>query len=661
MSSFSVHTFETNPTGGNYSFAFHETLGEGRELYFLAKFDEDTVDSRSFAEAVFGTMVDAFKNSSIADSYDLFEDALKVANLEIQKRKAQVPRNPEIVVTFFDFHNLYLSQSGESEAYLVRGANVSQITENSPHKDILFTNILSGQVAVEDTVIIASSRLLRIVTAHQLVDIFERSDFSESVSLFKHELSAHSNESILVTAIGIGKKEKSKTAGFLSRVVATKSTKKKESPAKVASSSNSPKTEDKTTPTPTEEEQKTPVRKIQKTPPFLRKDIFSDCIAWLKKNLNIANIFKNFDKNSSQKNLTVVAGSVLILFLLGIGVKFLLQYESENTKEIREKLSIAREALKQADRFLFEGERQSAAEALKKAEDSIKIVLNSSSKEFRSDARFVMADVQDKKLQIENARTVDPQLLADLGVKNDNVEAVGMNEIRGNLYVHDRNQSFKTIRNIVEKGIPVGSNEVIVTSTTRPDQNTILYYTDTPRVIEYRDGTISPMTTEDDAWKKGIDVQTYGRFTYVLDPVENQIWKYERQRSSYSNAAPYNQSADLSRAVSMTIDGFIYVLSDDGTLQKLLRGQNEQYAFRDLPSVPFEGKNLKILTWKGHDFLYLLDPDNSRVLVFTKGERFATYKKQVIYDIPGVVDFYVNDSGQKVNVLTKDKIYEFSL
>ena len=169
------------------------------------------------------------------------------------------------------------------------------------------------------------------------------------------------------------------------------------------------------------------------------------------------------------------------------------------------------------------------------------------------------------------------------------------------------------------------------------------------------------MNTSDGTWKRGLDIQPYGRFSYILDPVENQIWKYERRRDKYSGAIPYNQGADLSRAISFAIDGAIYLLNDDGTIQKLFRGEKVKYNFRDLPSVGFEGKNLKIFTRTDLDFLYVLDPDNARVLVFVKGDRFATYKKQVLFDIPNARDFSVDELGQRINLLIDDKIYEFSL
>ena len=254
-----------------------------------------------------------------------------------------------------------------------------------------------------------------------------------------------------------------------------------------------------------------------------------------------------------------------------------------------------------------------------------------------------------------------PTLVTDLSVKNDNLEAQKLLDLRGNLYVNDDKKVYKTIRNIVEKGVPLSEKETVVAAAARADQNTLLYLTASPRLIEYREGVITSMSTADDTWKQGIDIQTYGRYAYVLDPVENQIWKYERRRSNYSAAAAYNNGADLSRSISFSIDGAIYILSDDGQIKKLFRGTQVDYDFRDLPSREFMGKNLKLYTSANLEFLYILDPDNQRVLVFVKGDRYATYKKQIMYDLPDARDFIVDDSGQKVHLLTKDKIYTFSL
>ena len=125
--SFTVHTFETNPKGTHLGFSFHETVGEGQDIYFLAKFHPDTIEPKFCAEVIFGAIVDSFAKSNVSDPYDRFEDALKAANMEAKKSKKNMVKQPEIVVAYFDFHNLYLTVASQAEAYLVRGTNVSQI------------------------------------------------------------------------------------------------------------------------------------------------------------------------------------------------------------------------------------------------------------------------------------------------------------------------------------------------------------------------------------------------------------------------------------------------------------------------------------------------------------------------------------------------------
>jgi hypothetical protein len=641
--SFAVHTFETNSSGKENGFSFHESIGEGQSVYFLGKFPESLGNAKVVAETIFGTIVETLTNSKIANAYDRFEDALKAGNLEA-KQFFNSQEKPEVLIAYFDFHHLYLSVSEKAEAYLVRGKVVSQITETPEKGEDLFLNILSGEVAIEDAIILSSERVLRSLTTNQISDVFARSNFDDAVDIFRHELSTNAEEEILVTVIGVGKK--SEKSNFLSKMV-----------------SKSPKIQVETS------ENISELEKVEKDgDEIISEDDFEEEKEIMKESKNemtigdlfakLSNKFSNF---RPKKNFMIISGTILGVLLVTIFVRAIFSFESASTQELREQLSIARESLQQADTFLIQGERVQAGEFIAKSEEAIQVILNSKSKNFRSDAQFLLADIQEKKLQIENARKVSPQLLADLGVKNDNLEAVGLLSLMGNLFVYDLNSVYKTVRNIVEKGIPVSGKGIILAASTRKDQNTILFLSDTPQIIEYREGLFSPMGTEDNAWKRGIDIQTYGRYAYVLDPVENQIWKYERKRDKYSAAVAYNQGADLSRGVSIAIDGNIYIIADDGSIQKIFRGTRVDYDFRELPSTPFTGKNLKIKTSAELDFLYILDPENQRVLVFTKGDKFATYKKQVLFEVTGARDFVIDDSGQKVNVLTEDKIYEFSL
>ncbi len=634
---FSVHTFEVGDTGG---FAFHEEVGEGQSVYFLSHFSKEFQSPQGIAEAAFGAIVSSFETSRISNSYDKFEDALKAANLEMRKMLGSSQEIPEIIVAFFDFHNLYLTQSGSSEAYLVRGSNVSQISETPEGGDDLFRNILSGQVSINDTILLATNRVLRFVTSSQLADIFSREAFSDAVKVFRHELSISSEEDIVVTAIGIGKKEDVQSAGFLSKVV-----------SKV---SNVNKGDDE----------------VELPPATPEPEILDDVVeeSTESSSRDTKSIFSRFSNLNKQEKNKLVKKAVIFLGIIGVGIlafflmNIVLNYESQDEKALRDDISIANQALLDAEAFLLRGERQAAGEKLQKAESLVQNVLKSNNQRYRSNAQFLLADIEEKKLNVENAKRVSAQLLADLGVKNDKLDALGVIFLNNSLYVYDTKKVYKTVRNLVEKGLPISERETIVAGTSREDQNVLLFVTDSPRIVEYKEGLISPMATEDETWKTGIDIKTFGRYAYILNPTENQIWKYQRKSTKYSGATAYNQgNVDLSQAVSFAIDGSIFILSADGSIQKLFRGEKQDFSFNDLPSKPFSGKNLKLYTSAELEYVYVLDPDNSRVLIFTKGEKFATYKRQVLFNIEGARDFFVDDSGQKVNVLTNAKIYEFSL
>ncbi|MCK5461189.1 hypothetical protein KAI58_04355 [Candidatus Gracilibacteria bacterium] len=660
--SFSVHTFETNPKG-NLGFAFHQNVGEGQELYFLAKFSEGTSDPQSIAEAIFGTVVDHFESSSVTDPYDKFEDALKATNETAKKLKNKIPKTPEMILGFFDFHHLYLSQSGSSEAYMIRGENVSQISELPEESDDLFLNILSGQVSINDIVIFSSHRILRTITANQLSEMFSQKGYSEAVSIFRHKLSSSSEEDTLVTIVGIGKKEEAPLAGFLSKVMSKKDD--------VLDSTETVSTKEIIPETPIEP----PEDEITSSSLYTSKnlqdeeEILSDNSKLKEKIVkeepipqktqNTSFFLEKLKKIRFNKNIILIIGTIVSCLLLFLFVSS--RSGSEEEAALRNTLSLSREALDQASVFILQGETELAKEQLATAEKSAQAVFNSKLERFRNDAKFVLADIDNKKLQVENAKEVTPNLVADLGVKNNDLEAVGLLSLRGNSFVFDLKNIYKTIRNIVEKGLPILDKETIIAGVAREDQSTLIILSDNPRIIEYREGILTPMRTTDETWKRGIDIKNYGRYAYILDPVENQIWKYERKRDTYGAAIAYNQGADLSRAVSFTIDGSIYIISDEGILQKIFRGQKQDYEFRDLPSIPFRGKNLKVYTTQELDFLYVLDPDNERVLIFVKGDLFATYKKQILFGLPDARDFTIDNSGQKVNIVTKDKIYEFSL
>lgn len=109
----------------------------------------------------------------------------------------------------------------------------------------------------------------------------------------------------------------------------------------------------------------------------------------------------------------------------------------------------------------------------------------------------------------------------------------------------------------------------------------------------------------------------FGSRIYVLDPTNNQIYRFDEVEGGYSGATPWiADDVNIEAAVSLAIDADVYVLRQNGTVLKMAGGFEEDF---ELDSVePALESAEKIYTDENSDFIYILDRSNQRVVVFDK-------------------------------------------
>jgi len=178
-------------------------------------------------------------------------------------------------------------------------------------------------------------------------------------------------------------------------------------------------------------------------------------------------------------------------------------------------------------------------------------------------------------------------------------------------------------------------------------------------VVEIEDGEVVNEIGADE-WGKIVDGVGFGGNLYLLDGVEEgQIWKYLGVKSGLSSKRGYlkGESYDLSEAVSMAIDGSVWVLFSDGTIIKYTRGQKDAFVVAGLDQLFEEPK--KIFTSPEVENLYVLDHKQTRVVVINKtGE----YKAQYIWPgMAGVKDVVVSEELGKMFLLTGEKVFTIEL
>lgn len=109
----------------------------------------------------------------------------------------------------------------------------------------------------------------------------------------------------------------------------------------------------------------------------------------------------------------------------------------------------------------------------------------------------------------------------------------------------------------------------------------------------------------------------YAGNLYTLNASEGAIIRHTSNQNSFGNSSVWLSDTDLlSTANSIAIDGAIYVITRDGAIVKLIKGERQD--FRAGPFNPSLGSSTKIYTSLASSFLYILDRDNKRIIILNK-------------------------------------------
>lgn len=151
----------------------------------------------------------------------------------------------------------------------------------------------------------------------------------------------------------------------------------------------------------------------------------------------------------------------------------------------------------------------------------------------------------------------------------------------------------------------------------------------------------------------------YNQRLYTLDAKNSQIYRHQKTQTGYDKGTPWVQGSpgDLHDAVSLAVDGDVYVLKQNGTIIKFSTGI----------AVPFEITNLDpvlqepSLLWTHNtvEYLYILEPTQKRVVVLTKDGRLVQQYTADSWQRPtGMV---VDEERKTVYILDQNTVYQFGL
>jgi len=178
-------------------------------------------------------------------------------------------------------------------------------------------------------------------------------------------------------------------------------------------------------------------------------------------------------------------------------------------------------------------------------------------------------------------------------------------------------------------------------------------------VVDEAEGEIVAEVGGED-WGKIADAVGFSSNLYLLDQnSQGQIYKFLGVNDGLSSQRDYlkGDAYDLSGAVSMAIDGSVWVLFDEGTVVKYVRGEKDAFAVSGLDKS-FE-RPVKIFTSPEVEQIYILDQQQTRVVVLNKN---GEYRSQYVWPgMAGVKDLIVSEEQKKIFLLTGEKVFTLDL
>jgi len=260
----------------------------------------------------------------------------------------------------------------------------------------------------------------------------------------------------------------------------------------------------------------------------------------------------------------------------------------------------------------------------------------------------------DKSIEIANFSKLNTnaQTKNIIFVPNDKQGIIyGTDPIQKSIYALDVKENSATIFTPKEA---VNISNLLLSPSRNGDN--LVYFLNDKNIIEFdpNENTLEEISIEEKALVDLVAVEAYGDKIYLLNK-QGEIFRYTKKGKTFTSAYLWNQNntPDLKDNVGFSIEGNIFTLSATGSIIKLSRGEKAEFPL-DQIDPPFTNPT-KIYASPSLKFLYVLEPSQKRLAVFSKEGKFiAQYKFD---SLENVIDFAIDEKNKKIYLLDNNSIF----
>jgi len=328
----------------------------------------------------------------------------------------------------------------------------------------------------------------------------------------------------------------------------------------------------------------------------------------------------------SGRNVKIsLAVIVILVVVLVFGIRSLTQKKQQETnlRGIAEKLEQARVKKDNADSALIYSNTNKAKQDLQEA-----LALANSVKEsghYTEEATSLISAMQDIEDRMDKiTRVPSPDVVGDFSSIAGTLETPAMVAIDKLIFTFDpkNNAIFRLDTTNKETKVASQSSQGIGyfrTANSVPAEKSILFSTDTPGLALF-DTQRNDLLKQEVKFPEGFGsvkaVGLFGSRLYLLSTEKKMIYGFSKTLAGYDGGSPWltDTKVSVEHAVGMGVDGYIYLLLDDGKIVKMLKGKQVEFK-QQMPTKQISNPT-RLVIYDGLKHLYILDPSQKRVIVY---------------------------------------------
>jgi len=367
---------------------------------------------------------------------------------------------------------------------------------------------------------------------------------------------------------------------------------------------------------------------------------------------------------TSTKYLVGGIGVAIIVLMIGISVISKSQARAQEEETYQEQLAAIEDLMERAGGAVIYKDENQARSLYVNAQTLIESI-PADTPERAEKAQELDRDLQAALNEIRHLVTIpNPPLLADLETLTDGVFGNSLTPASGTVFVagsDGRLYQFNKTEKRFDVAASVGEGSLTPIAMSQEDGRTYLLGQDGVAYgVSFESQTLNSLSIADDRW---VDLEAYANRLYFLRPTsdstEGQVIRFTRNGSSFDGETEWITSRTVSfdSAISLTIDGSVYVLMTDGKVSRFGNGSEEGWGVGVVD--PRITQATKIWTSPESSYLYVLEPSTQRLIVFQKetGAFVVQYRSDAFQ---GLSDFVVDEAGYTIYLLAGSKLYSIA-